>query len=304
MRRSYSILSRLLLYVGAVFLGLPIAFCRQLTHPLRQPTERAQPPYHELALSSEGLRLRAWLATGSPGSPAVLLAHGLGDSLEGYVDIADRLRARGHAVLLLDLRGHGGSQGRVTTLGGREREDVQAGIDRLNAESLTKDGLVAMGWSMGAVAVLRACADRDDITAVIVESPYDTYRENVARHAWLLYRIPRWVPLIPITIGFAELWGGFDADSVDAVDAARRVRAPLFAIADGADPRMPESVVRKIYDAHPGPKQLWIAPGMPHVSARLLPDYWPRVTAFIERYGHTTSLGPRMRTLRTDDTYS
>jgi uncharacterized protein len=281
------------LYGGAILVGLPVAFCHQLTHPLRQPTERAHQPYHELAIACQGLRLRAWLARGSTGTPAVLLAHGLGDSLESYVEIADRLRARGHSVLLLDLRGHGGSEGRVTTLGGREREDLRAAIARLNAEALTKDGLIVMGWSMGAVAVLRACAERDDITAVIVESPYDTYRENVVRHAWLLYRIPRWVPLVPITIAFAERWGGFDADAVDAVAAARRMRAPLLAIADGADPRMPESVVRLVYDAHPGPKQLWIAPGMPHVSARLLPDYWPRVTAFMERYGRKPAGSPR-----------
>ena len=73
------------------------------------------------------------------------------------------------------------------------------------------------------------------------------------------------------------------------------MRAPLLAIADGADPRMPESVVRRVYDAHPGPKQLWIAPGMPHVSARLLPGYWPRILDFIEHYGHAPAAPVRSR---------
>jgi pimeloyl-ACP methyl ester carboxylesterase len=290
-RRKYAILSRVLLYGGAIFVGLPIAFCRVLTHPIRQPSGHVSAPYRELSLVCEGLRLRAWLASGWPGQPAVLLVHGLGDSLQSYVDLADQLHARGHPVMLVDLRGHGGSEGTVTTLGAREREDVAAAIDRLNAESVTRDGLVAMGWSMGAVAVLRACADRDDVSAVVTESPYDTYRENVARHAWLLYRIPRWMPLIPITIALAERWAGFDADEVDVVATARRVRAPLLAIADGADPRMPESVVRRVYDAHPGPKELWVPPGTSHVSARLLPEYWPHVTAFIERHGHRPKRG-------------
>jgi pimeloyl-ACP methyl ester carboxylesterase len=283
--RRHPVAARVVFYGAAFFLALPIAFCRLQTQPIRQPTESARRPYVEVAIPSDGLRLRGWLATGSGQRAAVLLVHGLGDSLESYADVADTLLARGHTVLLIDLRGHGGSEGRVTTLGAREREDVRAALSRLHAEGLAGRGVIAFGWSMGAVAVLRAAADRDDIRAVVVESPYDTYRETVARHAWLIYRIPRWVPLIPISIKYAEWWGGFDADEVDAVAAARRVRAPLLAIADGVDDRMPETVVRRIYDAHPGPKELWVARGLPHVSARLHPEYWPRVTRFLEAQG-------------------
>jgi fermentation-respiration switch protein FrsA (DUF1100 family) len=63
------------------------------------------------------------------------------------------------------------------------------------------------------------------------------------------------------------------------------VRSPLLAIADGADERMPEVVVRRVYDAHPGPKELWVAPGAPHVGAVLSPQYWPRVEAFLAAHG-------------------
>lgn len=283
--RRHPILSRVGLYGGALFLALPVAFCRFQTHPLRQPREPVQRPYREITIPADGLRLRGWLAAGSGERAAVVLVHGLGDSLESYLDVADTLRERGHAVLLIDLRGHGGSEGRVTTLGAREREDVRAAFARLADEGLAARGLVAFGWSMGAVAVLRAAADREDVRAVVVESPYDTYRETIARHAWLLYRMPRWVPLIPVSVAYAGWWGGFDADEVDCLAAARRMRAPLFAIADGSDRRMPESVVRRIYDAHPGPKDLWVAPGTPHVSARLHPEYWPRVTRFLEGLG-------------------
>jgi fermentation-respiration switch protein FrsA (DUF1100 family) len=72
---------------------------------------------------------------------------------------------------------------------------------------------------------------------------------------------------------------------VDAVAAARRVRAPLLAIVDGADDRMPEAVVRRVFEAHPGPRRLWIAPGAGHVGASAHPDYWPVVTGFLEANG-------------------
>jgi pimeloyl-ACP methyl ester carboxylesterase len=119
----------------------------------------------------------------------------------------------------------------------------------------------------------------------VVEAPYDTYRHNVAHHAWLLYKIPRWVPIIPIAIAIAGWRADFDPDDVDAVAAARRLRAPLLAIVDGADDRMPEPVVRRILDAHPGPKRLWVAPDAGHVGASLNAGYWPTVLGFLEENG-------------------
>jgi hypothetical protein len=44
-------------------------------------------------------------------------------------------------------------------------------------------------------------------------------------------------------------------------------------------------VVRRVLAAHRGPHELWVAPGAPHVGASLDPEYWTRVTAFLERHG-------------------
>ena len=117
---------------------------------------------------------------------------------------------------------------------------------------------------------------------MIVEAPFDTYRNSVAHHARLLYGMPAWVPLIPMSIAVAEWRAGFDADAVDCVAAARRIHAPLLAIVDGADPRMPEPVVRRIVDAHEGPHRLWVAPGAGHVGAFFEPGWATVVGGFLE----------------------
>ena len=67
--------------------------------------------------------------------------------------------------------------------------------------------------------------------------------------------------------------------------AASATRAALLAVADGADPRMPEPVVRRVYDAHPGPKSFWLAPGAEHVGASASADYWPTVMGFLDAQG-------------------
>ena len=67
--------------------------------------------------------------------------------------------------------------------------------------------------------------------------------------------------------------------------AAGSMRAPLLLIVDGDDPRMPEAVVRRVYDAHPGPKKLWVAEGAPHSGARVASGYRETVVQFLEERG-------------------
>ena len=279
------VVGRVVFYSAVLLVALPATFAWVITRPARGPVAPVPRGFTERFLTADGLRLRAWTRPGDGARPAVVIVHGVGDSLESFVDHAWFFARRGQAVVLLDTRGHGGSEGRIVTLGAREREDVRAAMDFLRESGQARAGMVLVGHSMGGVAVLRAAADQADVRAVIVEAPYDTYRGTIAHHARLLYGMPAWFPLVPVTVAFAEWRGGFDADEVDAVAAASRCRGALLAIADGGDDRMPEAVVRRVFDAHPGPKRLWVAPGAPHVGAVLDREYWPRVTAFLDESG-------------------
>ena len=279
------LLARILLYGGAVFVGLPLAASQMLVGTIRQPTLEPWKPWEGITVRSDGLRLRGWLARGTDERAAVVVAHGLGDSLESYADAGGVLHRRGHTVLLVDLRGHGGSEGRLTTLGGREREDVRAGMRALRERGLASRGFVLLGVSMGAVAAIRAAAEEPDVRAVIAEAPYDDYRGTTLHHARLYYGLPSWFPLVPAAIKVAEWRAGFRADDVSAVEAARRFHGALLVIADGEDERMPEVVCRRVLDAHPGPRRFWIAPGAPHSGAGNAPGYWETVLGFLDEAG-------------------
>ncbi len=287
--RARRILLRLLLYGSATFIGLPFALSHVMTRTY--PGGGAETPplgYVAVELDSGELRLRAWLARGETDRAAFVIVHGLGDTLESYQVHARPMIERGHTVLLPDLRGHGGSEGQYTSLGGLESGDVRAAMNYLREADLAGEGIVLMGHSMGAVAVLLAAADQLDIRAVVAEAPFDTYRNTVAHHAWLLYYLPSWVPIIPLSIMAAEWRAGFDADAIDTVEAARRIDAPLLAIVDGLDERMPEPVIRRIVDAHPGRNELWVASGVGHVGAILHPDWENVVLGFLGKNGILT----------------
>jgi hypothetical protein len=48
---------------------------------------------------------------------------------------------------------------------------------------------------------------------------------------------------------------------------------------------MPEAVVRRVFEAHPGPRRLWVAERASHSGASLAPGYWETVLAFLEEHG-------------------
>jgi pimeloyl-ACP methyl ester carboxylesterase len=288
--RRHPVLARVAFYAAVVLVAVPAALALAITSPARRTPAPPPAGYVERFVVADGLRLRAWSRPGDPSRPHVLVVHGVGDSMESFLDTAAAFARRGHAVALLDTRGHGGSEGGAITFGARERDDVRAVMDALRAEAPA--GFVLVGHSMGAVAVLRAAAGRPDVRAVIAEAPYDTFPDTIAHHAWLLYRMPRWFPVVPLTTRFAGWRGGFEPGEVDAVAAAARCRCALLAIADGADDRMPEAVVRRVFDAHPGPKSLWVAPDAPHVGAALHADYWPTIDAFLRAINAPSSPPP------------
>jgi hypothetical protein len=72
---------------------------------------------------------------------------------------------------------------------------------------------------------------------------------------------------------------------VSAVEAARRVRVALPLIVDEDDERMPEAVVRRVYDAHHGPKRIWTAPGAPHSGGSNALGYWETAFGFLGAHG-------------------
>jgi len=96
--RRARVLARLVLYGGALLVGLPVALSQMMLGTVRQPSHPVAPPFEESWVRSEGLRLRAWTVRGRPERAAVVVAHGLGDTLESFTGVAERLHERARSV--------------------------------------------------------------------------------------------------------------------------------------------------------------------------------------------------------------
>ncbi len=139
--RNLVVFAALVALLAVLLLGiwLPYGAARAFLRPVRQPIDRTPAAwglaYDEVMfLTVDGLRLRGWYVPSGNGATIILL-HGKDDSRLDRMDESAVLARHGYGLLLYDQRGHGQSQGDLTTLGYREAQDVSAAVAYLRARA-------------------------------------------------------------------------------------------------------------------------------------------------------------------------
>lgn len=109
------------------------------------------------------------------GRPAVVLAHGLGGTVDsGLLPFAEAFAAAGYAALAFDYRGFGRSEGspRQVVSPARQQEDYRAAIAAAAAQpGVDPRRIILWGCSLAGGHVLEVARGRDDIAAVITMIP-------------------------------------------------------------------------------------------------------------------------------------
>jgi uncharacterized protein len=213
-------------------------------------------------VTSDGVTLHGWWMEHPSPRAQVIYWHGNGGNLSLWLDVLADLRQRGFSVLAVDYRGYGGSSGSPSEKGIYLDADASA---RYFAERLRK-GVATVMWgrSLGSVVAAYA-ASKSPPDALVLESAFPDARSLFAGNPLLLalsflstYRFPT----------SRHLTG---------------YRGPLLVIHGDADTLIPFAGGRKVYDAAPADRKVFLAlRGADHneMYARR-PDYWPAIDAFI-----------------------
>ncbi len=245
--------------------------------------------------TADGLRLNSHYYSGVSTGPSYLLGHGFtGSALQERVRaISEALSARGAAVLALDFRGHGSSEG-LSTVGVDEIEDVAAGVSWLRAH---RPGLpiVTLGFSMGASIVVRHAGllgageppadppttslDRSTVpdAVVAVSGPGRWYERGTVPmrrvHLGVETRLGRAVLRRGLN---TRVGGGWDLLPVSPVEVVGDVMSPLLVVHGDADPYFGLHHPRMLAAAAPA-AELWIEPGMGHAENATTPELVARI---------------------------
>lgn len=181
-RRITIALVVILLFLALAYLGIGAYAAGEVTkigeHPQYNDTpETFGLAYQELRFPALGddLQIAAWYIPNHESSRAVILVHGRDASKQNaisgkIVELGAALHDAGFAVMMIDLRGHGESEGSHYSFGVYERRDVLGAVDFLLNQGFEPGSIGVLGISMGGAAVIGAAAEEPDIGAVVLES--------------------------------------------------------------------------------------------------------------------------------------
>ncbi|HEY3132226.1 MAG TPA: alpha/beta fold hydrolase [Acidobacteriota bacterium] len=176
-RRWGRTFSTTLLIFGGIVLCVYVWVVYRVTHPDSIP-EALRPeqyllPYRDVSwVGKDGTQSSGWFIAGQRGAPLIALCHGYGASRTAVLNLATTLRESGYNILLLRMRGHGSSS-EACTLGWKEADDLNSGIDAMVLREKVDPLRVGVwGVTCGAFAALKAAEKSDKISAMALDSVY------------------------------------------------------------------------------------------------------------------------------------
>jgi len=213
-------------------------------------------------------------ADAAPPHGTVLVLHGVVSSGRAMLPHARRLAQQGYRAVLVDLRGHGKSDGQYLTYGVRESDDLMRVIDALESRRLTAGRLGVLGVSYGATTAIHLAGKDSRIDSVVAVAPFSTMRDVVPDFGrTVLPGVGSLVSDQALDAGVDEAGrqGDFDPNLADACAAIQKTQARVLVIHGEEDWMVPTYHGKRLHEAAPDHSQLVLLPWTGHLAAWLDP---------------------------------
>ena len=186
-------------------------------------------------LTEDGVRLHGWFIPGDDARGTLLFFHGNAGNISHRLDSIAIFKRMNLDVFIIDYRGYGQSQGRVSEAG--TYRDAEAAWSYLvETRGVAADRIVVFGRSLGA-SIAAWLASRHTPAALIVESSFSSVPSMGQR----LY------PFLPVK------W--LSSFSYDTRQYVSRIECPLLVVHSRTDEIIPYAEGRLVFDAAPADKQ-------------------------------------------------
>lgn len=180
----------------------------------------------------------------------VVVLHGLTDQKEGMLTIAEAFADAGYLAVVPDLRAHGSSGGRYTSMGYREKRDMVALLDYLAARGCDVSHTGVLGGSLGAAVALQWAGIDPRVKAVVAVAPF----AELSSELQFFYRVHHVSPLQAFLVeAAAQREGRFRIDDVSPLAAIQNMDTPVLLAHGRQDDIVPVSESRRLFYAARGP---------------------------------------------------
>lgn len=268
------------LFLGILLYGfMAMLLAKRSTTPLRYPVSRTADlgfEYEDVTFPSrDGLELSGWFVPGKNGA-TIIITHGFSGNRLAGLNAARILSGAGFAVLMYDLRGHGRSQGQVSTWGWLEINDLLGAVDYLRRRAdVDPMRIGALGFSLGGQISLRAAAQERWIRAVAAEGPpFATLSDHIIAPGFNLRKLV-FYPWLWIMYNYQVLLTGVRQPPSLTQQMPKISPRPVLLIAAGRGQEF--LITRRLFDVAGEPKALYHVPEAEHAdSSRARPQEYAR----------------------------
>lgn len=255
------------LYAG--FIGARDLMTPKKNEDLRRTPDAEGWAYEPVSFKGyDGINLVGWYIPATSSTNRALLM------LHGHTSNKDRMMVRyakwlrDYNMFFYDSRYHGDSEGKLTTLGWRERRDAAIALDLVKARGNQSIGV--MGVSMGAAVAIGLAADRPEIKSVWSDCSFDSLHGAVAPRAKLRnYVAPDYVAWSVVKVASART--GHDLSKADPIRSVEQLAPrPLYLVHGLKDNETTPINSRRLFDKAGQPKTLWEVPEAAHAESSLV----------------------------------
>jgi pimeloyl-ACP methyl ester carboxylesterase len=213
-----------------------------------------------------------WKAEKTYAEKTVILVHGIMDTGAGLGYLGEEYHRRNWNVLYIDLRCHGNSDGKTTTMGVKESRDIGLWVDYV-AEKYKAGEVYLHGVSMGGATVLLYAGTAvnlpENIKGIISDSSFARYNEAFFSLVYLVIRnkFLAW----SITKGASAgslLLTGVSFGRMNPERVINRISVPVLLFHGEEDVLVSIQSVRKMFAKILKPdNEVVIVNGAPHIGA-------------------------------------
>ena len=211
--------------------------------------------------------------------PSIIFSYGDAGNMSYFLDYAVELSQHGFNVLLFDYRGFGKSSefkiDKDMLIYQEFISDLHAAIDYVK-EKYTSE-IILFGHSMGACLSISVAGNRDDITAVVAEGPYENTNKVLER-----------INLKQQAMNHSRRFKNESllAEGSEPEDAIKNFGSTAFyAFTGSADEIVTAEVIYTLYELCPTrQKSIWIAAGTEHgnIVQNQTEQYFNNIYGFID----------------------
>lgn len=219
--------------------------------------------------SQDGLNLHGTFFPNDNAKKIVICFHGYtSEGMKDYIALSNYYIKKGFAMLLVDERAHGQSEGEYIGFGCLDRHDALCWIDYIINRCGKDVQILLHGTSMGGATVLMTSGLElpKQVKGIVSDCAFTSPKYVFTHVLHSMYHLPAF-PVIQVADFVNRKKAGYGMDECNAAREVKKAEVPILFIHGSKDTFVPCDMCEEIYENCKSPKKKLIIEGAAHAES-------------------------------------